>query len=377
MKKALYGVMLTALLFAVALPGFCFDPATPPAQRNAILFCWDGAQRDHVKECLAKGELPNLAALIKEGGMVNIDISGHATDTKAGHTQMLTGLDPDVTGVMSNSKFKAFPTGYSVFERLEKQYGDESIVTLALTGKGHHVGSCPPATAEQIADAKKQLAELPNANAAPKKKKNAAPRAKAGRKKAAGSEVTGVADPDAAMLANKKKSAARQRLSQILQNTEGEPFYNMSKAIDVWDGEKSRTYTQVGPLMLGYLDKHGKQRFCAFFHFSDPDHMGHNHGENSKEYNQALIDCDKQLGECVKKLRALGVYEKTMVFVNADHGFDEGQTSHKNAPYVYLAANTKLAKAGHQRDVVPTILNEMGVDVTKLEPKLKGSVLTK
>jgi len=106
--------------------------------------------------------------------------------------------------------------------------------------------------------------------------------------------------------------------------------------------------------------------------------MGHNHGENSKEYTTALINCDKKLGECVKKLKELGVYDKTMIFVNADHGFDEGKTSHINAPWVTLAANMKsLKKDGNQRDIVPTILSEMGVDVSKLEPKLSGNVLTK
>lgn len=375
MKKLLYILSLAAIFAALALPALGFDPATPPAQRNAILFSWDGAQREHMTDCLAKGELPNLAALIKEGGIVNIDISGHATDTKAGHTQMLTGLDPDVTGVMSNSKFKAIPEGCSIFEKLEKQFGDDNITTIMLTGKTHHVGSCPASTPEQIAEAKKKLATLPKVKGAGNRKLARAG-ARAGAR--ANAAKTGLVDPDAAVLAKKPKSAERQKLNGIIQNTDGEPFFNVSKAIDVWDGEKSRAYEVNGPLMLGYLDKCGKGRFFAFFHFSDPDHMGHGHGENSSQYNDAIINCDKELGDCVKKLKALGIYDKTMVFVNADHGFDEGKTSHSNAPYVVLAANMKsLTRNGHQRDIVPTILAEMGVDVSKIEPAFKGNVLTK
>lgn len=365
MRKLICLALLMVVLVAVAFPALGFDPATSPGQRNVVLFSWDGAQREHVKECLAKGELPNLAALIKEGGIVDIDVTGHATDTKAGHTQMLTGLDPDVTGVMSNGKFRAIPAGYSIFEKLENQYGDDNITTIMLTGKTHHVGNCPPSTPEQIAKARQELAKLRRVGAA----KN--PSAQAGEAK------TGIVDPDAAAQANKKRTAARQRLNAIIQNTDGEPFLNVSKAIDVWDGEKSRTYEVNGPLMLGYLDKYGKGRFCAFFHFSDPDHMGHNHGENSVEYNQALINCDKMLGECVAKLKELGVYDKTMVFVTSDHGFDEGKTSHSNAPTVFLAANMPLTRPGNQRDVPTTILAEMGFDVTKAEPKLTGVVLTK
>lgn len=364
----LLAVMLISIIAAV--PAFSFDPATPPAQRNAILFSWDGAQREHMNECLSRHELPNLEALIKEGGIVDIDINGHNTDTKAGHTQMLAGYDPDVTGVMSNGKFKAIPAGLSIFERLDQTFGKDNIATIMLTGKTHHVGNCPPSTPEQIAEAKTKLEQIKQANPAGKNKN------KNNAKQGAGK--TGLADPDAAAQANNRKKAQAQNLNGIIQNTDGEPFYFTSKSLDVWDGEKGREHTVVGPLMLGYLDKYGKGRFFSFFHFSDPDHKGHNFGENSNEYNQAIIDCDKELGECVKKLKEMGIYDNTMIFVTADHGFDEGLKSHSNAPRVKLAANLKsLTRNGDQHDLVPTILTEMGVDTSKIEPKLKGTVLTR
>jgi len=358
--------LFVALLAAVCAPALSFDSSVPPAQRNAIVFSWDGVQRDHLKECLSRNELPNLAALIAEGNMVNIDISGHATDTKAGHTQTLTGYDPELTGVYSNGKFQAIPEGLTIFERLEKAFGDDNITTIMVTGKTHHIGSCPPSTPEQIADAKKELEQM--AAARPNAGKNAAQ---------PGEEKTGLADPDAAAQAAKRKQARTQNLRQIIQNTAGEPWCLVHKNFDVWDGDKGREHTVVGPLMMGYLDQYGKGRFFAYYHFSDPDHRGHNYGENSNEYNQAIIDCDRWLGETVKKLKDLGVYGKTMVFVNADHGFDEGKTSHSDAPYVVLAGNVKtLAKDGHMRDITPTLLTEMGVDISKIEPKLPGTVLT-
>lgn len=352
--------LLSLLVFTLVLTGvsaWSFDASTPPNQRNAILYSWDGVQREHLKECLSRNELPNLAALIAEGKMVDIDVTSHNTDTKAGHTQMLTGYDPDVTGVMSNGKFKAIAPGLSMFERLDQTFGKDSITTMMVTGKTHHIGACPPSTPEAIADAKRNLEQL--------------------RAKPPAGETTGVTDPDAAALAQKKRQNRIQGFQAIIQNSDGEPFYNTVKALDVWDGEIGRNYDVSGPLMLGYLDKYGKGRFMAFFHFSDPDHMGHNHGENSKEYNDAIINCDAELGKAVKKLKDLGIYDKTMVFVTADHGFDEGKTSHSNAPTVYLAANLKtLNKSGDQRDIVPTLLTEMGVDPSKLDPKMKGNILT-
>ena len=301
---------------------------------------------------------PNLAALTAEGKMVNIDIDGHNTDTKAGHTQTLTGYNPELTGVYSNGKFQAIPEDLTIFERLEKAFGDDNITTIMVTGKTHHIGSCPPSTPEQIADANKQLEQM-------------------GKAKRSATEKTGLEDPDAAAQAAKPKKAQIQNLKQIVQNAAGEPWYLVHKNFDVWDGDKGRDNTVVGPLMMGYLDKYGKGRFFAYYHFSDPDHKGHNRGENSKEYNDAIIVCDKWLGETVKKLKDLGVYGKTMVFVSADHGFDEGKTSHSNAPYVVLAGNIKtLVNDGHMRDITPTLLTQMGVDISKIEPKYPGAVLT-
>ena len=340
MKKLCVVSSLIVFLFVAGVCGYAYDPTTPPSERNAILFSWDGVQRAHLNECLSRNELPNLAALIAEGKMVNIEITDHQTDTKAGHTQMLTGYPPEITGVYSNSKFQAIPEGLTIFEHLEKAFGDDKITTIMLTGKTHHIGSCPPSTPEQIAQAKLDLK---------KAKQN-----------------------------NPNKSNIGSKFQAIIINEHGEPWYKVKNNFDVWDGDTARLHDVVGPLMLGYLDKYGKNSFFAFFHFCDPDNAGHNKGENSQEYTDAIIACDKWLGECVKKLKELGIYDKTMVFVNADHGFDEGLMSHKNAPYVYLAANVKSLKLdGDQKDIVPTLLAQMGVDLKSVKPELPGKVLTK
>ena len=306
----------------------------PQAQRNAILFSWDGVQREHLMQCLSRNELPNLAALIKEGNLVNIDVAGHQTATKPGHVQMLTGYDPDVTGTKSNAEFKIIPNGLSIFERLENAFGSDKIATIMITGCSHHIGDCPPSKPEEIEKAKAELATL---------------------------------DLD---------SVERENRTFVIQNTQGEPWYHVTRSIDFWDGEVRRYSDINGPIMLKALDKYGKGRFFAFFHFRDPDHEGHTYGENSEQYTHAIIDCDKWLGKAAAKLKELGVYGKTMVFVTSDHGFDEGTKGHSNASRVTLAANLKIVKSGDQRDITPTILAEMGVDISNSRPKYKGVVLT-
>ena len=328
-------LFVLVLLVALCVPALGFDASVPENLRNAILFSWDGVQREHLIECLSRGELHNLAALIKEGNVANIEVTGHQTATKPGHVQMLTGYDPDVTGTKTNAEFKIIPKGLSVFERLEDAFGSDKIATIMITGCSHHIGDCPPSKPEEIEKAKAELAK-------------------------------GDLSPD-----------DREKRVFIIQNTNGEPFYNVTRSIDFWDGEQRRYSDINGPIMLQAVDKYGKGRFFAFFHFRDPDHEGHTFGENSEQYTHAIIDCDKWLGEIVRKLKDLGVYDKTMVFVTSDHGFDEGKRSHSNAPQVVLAANLKtLRKSGDQRDITPTILAEMGVNVSKLQPKYKGVVLT-
>jgi len=52
MRREICGLLFVALLAATALA------EGPP--RNVILFGWDGAQRNHVNECLERGELPPI-----------------------------------------------------------------------------------------------------------------------------------------------------------------------------------------------------------------------------------------------------------------------------------------------------------------------------
>ncbi|WAM32453.1 alkaline phosphatase family protein [Caldicellulosiruptor naganoensis] len=161
------------------------------------------------------------------------------------------------------------------------------------------------------------------------------------------------------------------------QPRKGEPFYNAKSSIDVFYGDKARPASEVGKLALDSIDKYGKGRFFAFFHFGDPDTAGHKYGENSQEYSNAIIEVDKWLGRIVEKLKALGIYNETRIYVTSDHGFDEGKTTHSMASDVFFATNdAEIKRRGDQRDIVPTILVRMEVDVSRFNPPLPGRLLT-
>jgi hypothetical protein len=300
--------------------------------RNVILIGWDGAQRQHVNECLSRDELPAIKALAAEGRMVNIDIH-NVTDTKAGWTQILTGYDPNVTGVYSDAKYQAIPKGLSVFERLKEHFGPDRFVAVAVIGKRKNCGENDPPIKTPVAEAVK------------------------------------------AQPASGKRQAFELGSYTVEENgvkyriTPGKPYLHTSKACDEWifgllQNEK------VADKTVELLDKYKDRPFFFFVHFGEGDEKGHKYGENSREYNDALISDDACTGRIVQKVKDLKLYDTTLIYVTADHGFDEGRTNHLAAPRVFLVTNDpKVCRAGDRADITPTIMDRFGLDLNTLSRK--------
>jgi predicted AlkP superfamily pyrophosphatase or phosphodiesterase len=285
-----------------------FKPATPATERNAILISWDGALREHVRAALAHGKLPQLARLARAGALVDIEVTGHQTDTKAGHAQMLTGYGPEITGVHSNGHFTEIPRGLTLFERLHQRFGQSGITTILLAAKDHNLGS-----------------------------------------------------QDKGLLSS------------------AEPYHLARQGITVWDGDKLRSANRVGERALGYIQRYaGKGRFLLFVHFKEIDAYGHRFGESSEEYDRALVLCDAWLGTILDEVEQQGIADRTLVYVTADHGFDVGSKTHGRATHIFLGSNDPRIKGpGEQRDITPTVLDAMGVDIATLVPTLPGRSLAK
>lgn len=328
-KVILAGVFLA--LLPVFLQG-CGAAQKGERPRNIVLIGWDGAQRNHVKECLGRGELGNLKKLSGEGALVAIDIL-RVTDTKAGWTQILTGYEPEVTGVFSNRKYQPIPKGYTVFERLEEFFGADKFITVAVIGKKGNVGAAAPRRVRVKDEKKKQ------------------------RKKPVGKVVV--------------ENGVKYRL------VPGEPYFYTKESMDVFVNGLMED-EKVGLKTLELLEKYKDSPFFFFVHFAEVDHKGHKHGENSKEYNDALVSADKWTGEIMEKLKELGLYDKSLIYITADHGFDEGMKSHGDAPYVFLGTNDpKVRRRGERADITPTILERFGLELGKIEPPLDGRLLTR
>jgi len=341
MKKAIVAANVILLLCVLAFSG-CRESqryntsssVDDGSVRNVILIGWDGAQRNHMKEALRRKELPNLVKLSNEGSLVAVDIL-RTTDTKSGWAQILTGYEPEKTGVFSNSRFGPIPKGYTVFERLEEHFGAEKFVTVAVIGKNVHVGGGGPV--------RKRWDKM------------------------------------------KPEVRRKQRKSGELVTEDGvkylvipaKPYYQTKESMDVFINGLTED-EKVGKKALELLGHYRDKPFFFFVHFAEVDHQGHKFGENSKEYNDALISADSWTGKIMKKLKELGLYEQTLIYVTADHGFDEGQKGHKDAPYVFLGTNdAKVVRRGERGDITPTILERFGLDLNRIDPPLDGTPLTR
>ncbi|MEP0814763.1 MAG: alkaline phosphatase family protein [bacterium] len=318
------------------------EPLPTDAPRHVLLIGWDGAQREHVREMLAAGLLPNLAQLASEGALLDVDIT-ETTDTKAGWAQILSGFPASTTGVYSNGKYQPIPAGYTVFERLEARFGPEGFATLAVIGKGENVGADPPEWY--------RLDKKGNPEGVKNKKM---------RRK---------------LLA---VGTIRQEGGERILFVPGKPFYNAKKAMDLFVNSLGKNDI-VGERALSEISKHAREPFFFFIHFAEVDSNGHKYGENSPEYEAALVSCDEWLGKIRRRLKTLGIGD-ALVYVTSDHGFDEGMRTHKNAPRVFLATNDSAIAASeragsfirgdytappawNRMDIAPAILDRYGMEV--------------
>jgi predicted AlkP superfamily pyrophosphatase or phosphodiesterase len=322
MKRAVARISLLAIAACLGVSA-CHPKDTPP--RNVILCSWDGLDRSVLEELLAGDRLPNLAALIGEGSLQKIEVLGHATMTKPSHAEMLTGLGPKDTGVVSNDDYRPIPEGYTIFERVQKRLGGrDRIRTIMVTGKLAHVGGRGP---QEIRD-------------------------------------------------EELKSTGKEQVTERPGDRMGEPYLLTKRHLDVFDAAH-RDAPDVGALALRYLEQHHSPRVLAFIHFRDTDHQGHLHGSNSEEYRRGAVACDEWLGRIVAWLKARDLYAETLIYVTADHGFDKNARTHDEAPHSWLATNDRLVThGGIVADIPATILARFGVDVGRLAPRLIGRPLT-
>ena len=249
-RRIITAFMLCTLLAAMAAIAAGTGEQDQP--RNIVLIGWDGAAAEPRQGVPGSRGTPYLKKLSAEGTLVAIDIL-RTTDTKSGWTQILTGYEPEITGVYSNGRYQPIPKGYTVFERLEQAFGDDNITTMAVIGKKGHVDADPPRRVPFKPGMEERL-----------------------KQEGGASLVT--------------ENGVKYMV------VPGKPYYHTQEGMDLFLNGLN-TNEAVGAKTLELLEQNKEKRFFFFVHFAEVDHKGHRFGENSKEYNEALISSDQWTGK--------------------------------------------------------------------------------
>lgn len=309
-------------------------PGMPPRQFDHVLLVgWDGCLLDDVRQLMAEGRMPVLKGLMEEGRLVETFITTSKTETKPGWAEILTGYGPDVNGVYDNrEKYGPIPEGYTIFERLKARFGKDGIRTIFIAGKLQNLGF-------------------------------------RGRHKIrVGGERKSWHDEEL--------WKEGEELAGDVVDHDAEPYYLTQKNLDhIKSGMGDAEF--VGREAIAALDKFQGQKLFMFLHFWEPDESGHDYGEGSKPYMESIVVNDQWLGKVLDRMKEQGIYDRTLVYVVTDHGFDKGRPSHIFAARTWLITNDniRLADRGDRKDVTPTLLDRYGIDLKSLQPPLAGRSL--
>jgi arylsulfatase A-like enzyme len=155
-------------------------------------------------------------------------------------------------------------------------------------------------------------------------------------------------------------------------------------------GSSSRQQAEAA---IRWLDEHAAGRFFLWLHFYDPHHQYESH-EGTERFGDdelALYDheirfTDDQMATVLQRLRALGVWDKTVVIVTGDPGEGFGEHGVRFHGYHLYAPQTKVpfvvrvpgaaprrvkTPAGHV-DLLPTLANLVGAPPA---PEMEGRSL--
>jgi predicted AlkP superfamily pyrophosphatase or phosphodiesterase len=143
--------------------------------------------------------------------------------------------------------------------------------------------------------------------------------------------------------------------------------------------ERGSYINKLADAALSFSAK-AREPFVIFIHVN-PDHYGHDYGENSARYLEEFKHADTVLGQLMDVLPAAS----TKFVVVADHGFDEDKDYHRNAADAWMAGNIGFDRAywlqDNQKayasliDFRPTLLEFLGIDWQEKEPVMRGKSL--
>lgn len=131
---------------------------------------------------------------------------------------------------------------------------------------------------------------------------------------------------------------------------------------------------------ISALDAVGTSPFFIFLHFKAADVLGHRVGDGRKQYREAIIQNDLQLGAFLQALMSRGLLPTTEIYVTTDHGFhgifhvDDSDPLITDIWFASLRHNLN-ASLGTMLDVTPTMLRQLDIPTDLADPPYRGKSL--
>jgi len=138
-------------------------------------------------------------------------------------------------------------------------------------------------------------------------------------------------------------------------------FGNIKGDVDAFYASQAVT-KYAANVAIRLLYKWRDRDFFIVVHFKMPDNIGHNAGNHSSKYRQAIIANDFQLGKMLQVLESDGSRPETRIYVLADHGFGcPDAYDHECSPNAFIASNDPAVTDLMMEDVAGILLANFGL----------------
>ena len=281
--------LLFAALLTAALPAFS---QTPPRRAALhIVLVLDGLRPDSINA----SDTPNLHRLRTEGVTFANSHAVFPTVTRVNSSSIATGSYPARHGMMGNTVFLPEVDPARAFSN------DDAKLLLKL---GDHILTAP-SMAELMHQAGKTFVAVSSGSTG--SGLLLAPRAPAGL----GTVINGYFDGQASF----PREAGDEVLRRFGQATA------KGGAQDPFDDAVAWHMKVLGDYVLPDL-----KPLVVISWLTEPDHIQHAFGAGSPQALDSIRRDDAQVGKLLERIAALGLADRTDIFVISDHGF--GQTVH-------------------------------------------------
>lgn len=281
---------ITALLFVICTLLYASPKFKSQADLN-ILFIVDGLRPDQINS----QDTPTLFKLAKEGVFFENSHAVFPTVTRVNSAAIASGAYPDKTGIVSNSMYVS-----SLFPNQAFSTGEyENLLKLEKLSLGNLIQT--KTAAQRLVEAGQEMVAI-------------------------GSGSTG-----SGFLLNHKA------VDNIGVNING--YFEDGKRVAFPDDVNDTILEKFGPapdlsnapnynikvnwttqVLTDYVLPELKPD-VLFCWMTEPDHTQHGAGIGSAETLDTIINSDKNIEFVIQKLKDMGIYDRTNIFVVSDHGF--------------------------------------------------------